>query len=455
MSAPLTLAPPTPDLISSDTGDPSLFRRARTWWLLLALFLMAQANGLFTRQDESYWSLKSLPQTYESSPVLLLLTAILWGICVALMVGHIRLTLGMMLKQKAVLAFVVLALISTVWSQDPSLTLRRTTVLFLIFAIAWFFATYYSPADQMRLLLAAGVIVALTSIAMALLLPQYGIASGGEWKGVFGQKNRMGLGIFYLFSSLPFCAFPNGRRLLTVMLQAILPIGLILLSQSKTSLILTVVLIAVRVLGPFIARRRREQLPFMLYAVVFGILGTVLALSVGRNILLPLIGRDSSFTGRTDHWTVLLSYATKHLWLGYGFQAFWNGTGDSLSVIHNIGATMKGSDSGYVDNMLQFGLVGMGMLLILLLVCVRDFARIIRSPSVPLTAYWYAGIIIVTFVGSFTEMLFLVPTGISDFVFVFACAGLKNASEVEHINATSGNRIQPRFSYIGSKALPR
>jgi O-antigen ligase len=390
--------------------------------------LLAQGNGLFTRQDEMYWSLKSLNRAYESSLLLLLLTVILWVSCMGLMFGHIGPTLRTMWKQKAVLAFAVLAFISTVWSQDPWLTFRKATLLFLLFAFAWFFATYYSPADQRRLLLAAGVIVAVASIAMALLLPQYGISTGGEWKGVFGHKNHMGLGIFYLFSGLPFCAFPNNRRLLTVTLQASLPIGLILLSQSKTSLILSVVLIAVRIFGPFIARGRREQLPFMIYMVVSGILCAVLALTVGRDIVLPLIGRDASFTGRTDHWAILLSYAFKHLWLGYGFHAFWTGTGDSLSVVHDIGATMKGSDSGYVDTMLQFGLLGMGMLLILLLVCVRDFARLFRHASISLMCYWYVGVIIATFVGNFTEMLSVAPDSITTFVFVLACAGLQRLS---------------------------
>jgi O-antigen ligase len=333
-----------------------------------------------------------------------------------------------MLEQKAVLAFAVLAYLSILWSQEPLLTLRRATLLSLVFVFAWFFATYYSPSDQMRLILTTGVIVALASIAMAIILPQYGIASGGEWKGVFSQKNRLGLNMFFLFSGLPFCRISSGRRLLTLILQVMLAIGLIALSQSKTSLILTAVLIAVRIFGPLIARMRREQLPFVLYLVVFGIPFIAFVVVNTRDIILPLLGRDSTLTGRTDHWAILATFALRHFWLGYGYQAFWTGTGDSLSVIHSIGATMKGSDSGYMDNMLQFGLAGMGMWLIVLLVSARDFLRLLRNPSAPLIAYWYAGLIVATFVGSFTELLFLVPSGITTFMFVIACAGLRSMS---------------------------
>ena len=408
--------------------DPFLFHRVRTWWLLLAFFLMAQGNGLFTRQDNSYFTLPAKQQELEGTYVLLLLTGVLWLICVGLMVKGIAPTLRVMLKQKAVLAFAILAYLSTLWSQDPQLTFRKATLLFLAFAFAWFFATYYSPADQMRLLLAAGVIVALASIAMALLLPQYGIASGGEWKGVFGQKNRLGLTIFFLFAGLPFCRISSGRRVLTLAVQAILPVGLILLSQSKTSLILTAVLIAVRVFGPYIARRRRDQLPFVLYSAVVGIPLVAFVLIASKDIVLTLLGRESTLTGRTDNWALIATYAFRHLWLGYGYNAFWTGTGDSLQLMTRINAAMIGSDSGYLDTMLQFGLVGMGLLLLVLLISVRDFVKLFRRRSVPLIAYWYAGLIIATFVGSFTEALFLPPVGISTFIFVVACAGLRSLS---------------------------
>ncbi|MGB6689732.1 MAG: O-antigen ligase family protein [Terracidiphilus sp.] len=445
MSATLTtvyMAPasPAPAGAALEIGDPLLFRRARTWWTLLALFLIAQENSLFTRQDRSYWSLNNLSRHYDSKPDLLWLTSVMWVICIALMIKGLGSTLRTMLRQKAVLAFAVLAFLSSLWSPDSLFTLRRAALLLLAFAFAWFFATYYSPEDQMRLLLAAGVIVALASVAMAILLPQYGIATTGEWKGVFGQKNHLGLGMFFLFSGLPFCSISSARRLLILSLQAILPIGLILLSQSMTSLVLAFVLIAVRVLGPYIARQRRDRLPFILFSLVCAILVVALVFTVGRSTVLPLLGRDATLTGRTDHWAVLLPYIADHLWLGYGYESFWTGTGDSLSVIRSAGGAMKGSDSGYVDMVLQFGLLGLGAMLILWLASVRDFLRIFRAQSIPLLAFWYAGVILATFVGFFTEGLFPGPGGVSTFVFVVACAGLKNLSDTSTHSASCFGR---------------
>jgi O-antigen ligase len=93
-----------------------------------------------------------------------------------------------------------------------------------------------------------------------------------------------------------------------------------------------------------------------------------------------------------------------------------------------VGGAMIGSDSGYLDTMLQFGLVGIGLLLLVLLISLRDFSRLFRRTSVPLIAYWYVSLILVTFIGSFTEALFLPPVGITSFIFVVACAGLRSLS---------------------------
>ena len=422
ISQPIPASPSTVTCVENE--DPHLFQRARTWWTLLALFLMAQGNGLFTKQDKLYYSLKTTSE--DSTGALLAVTVVMLLIIAALMRKRVHLIFRLMLEQKAILAFSLLAFASILWSQEPQLTLRHSTVLFFYFGFAWYFATEYSFADQMRLILCLGFVAAAGSIFMALVLPQYGIAVGGEWKGIFGQKNRLGLGIFYLFSGLPFRLAVTGRGLINLVFQATLPICLILLSQSKTSLIMTAVIVGVRIFGPFVTQGRNYQLPFRIYLSVVAVATTVLLATFGRDIVLPLLGRDSSLTGRTDSWGLLLTFARRHLWVGYGYQAFWTGTGDSLSAVKSIGAAMHGADSGYLDTLLQFGVVGIGMLLLVLFMTIRDFIRVLHAPPVPRAAYWSMGVIIATFIGSSTEALFLITTGISTFVFVVACADLRN-----------------------------
>ncbi len=427
MSTTINALPVLPARRRAAIREDSLFRRVRTWWVLVALFLIAQENGLFTVQDNTYYSLKTVKEYYESSASLLALTILLWVTCGLLMVGHIRRTLRQMVQQKALLAVVAFACLSTFWSQVPLVTFRHAVLLSFMCIFAWFFATYYSPSDQMRILLAAGVIVSLASVAMVLFFPQYGMASGGEWKGVLAQKNRFGLTIFFLFAGLPFCRLSSRRRVLAVALEALLPVALILLSQSRTSLVLAFILVAARIFGPWMTRMRRDQIPFLLWFVLFGALIVPLGLFAGRSLILSMLGRDITLTGRTEHWSLLVSYAMQHMWLGYGYQGFWTGTtGDSGRFIAMVGAGMRGADNGYVDLLLQFGLIGIGLLLVILALCMRDFRRLFREPSIPLAAFWYAGVLAAIFVGDITETMFWVPNGILTFMLVVACVGLRN-----------------------------
>ena len=193
-----------------------------------------------------------------------------------------------------------------------------------------------------------------------------------------------------------------------------------------------------RVSGPFVKNSRRDQLPFILFATICAVLGVIF----GREIIFYLLGRDSTLTGRTHEWSIISSYALRHLWLGYGYQAFWTGTGDSLRAITLIGGGIRGSDSGYLDTMLQFGVAGILLWLIVVLVTVKDFVRLFRRNSVPFIVYWYAGLILATFVGSFVGGMFLSPTGINSFAFVVACAGLRRLRSENYNGCSAEIRLE-------------
>lgn len=409
------------------TDDPFLFKRIRTWWVLLVIILVCAQNGPFAEQvSPGHLLASSHSAGPESGGLYLLLTLITWTPFVALLSRYIHPTVELMLRQKAVLAFPVLALLSALWSSTPEITIRKAVLLFLAFTFGWFLAVAYSPLDQMRLFLFVGVILGLASVPMSLLLPTYGRDFRGEWKGVFTQKNQLGAMMFFLFSGLPFRRVPTLRKLLALASRAILPIGLMVMSQSKESLVSVAILIGVRLVCPFVAGQRREQFPFLICAAGFGLASVVL----GYNALLLVLQRDATLSGRTDEWAVLIYYAFRHFWLGYGYAGFWNGSADSLQAIHAIKGSIHGADSGYLDTMLQLGVAGLALWVIMFLVALRGIYRATRKPSLPLAVYWYAGLIIaifvLNFVGSGALVASLIPV-----VLAMSCAGLSNMTEAE------------------------
>jgi exopolysaccharide production protein ExoQ len=80
--------------------------------------------------------------------------------------------------------------------------------------------------------------------------------------------------------------------------------------------------------------------------------------------LMALLGRDDSFTGRTDIWPVALGGIADHPWLGYGYGTFWQpdgpftqylapGNWEFWNPVH--------AHNGFLQLALDAGLVGAGL----------------------------------------------------------------------------------------------
>jgi O-antigen ligase len=405
----------------AEKSDTLLFRRAQTWWTMLALLILADENSLFTVAQGQGKSLIKVRQFYDvSSPLLLLATGVMWAIVIALTVRRLRPTLRLLSAQKRTLCVVALAFASMAWSQDPETTIKKAVLLLLTCVFAWLFAVSYPPMDQLRILLVVGLVVAFASIAMAVALPQYGLDSGGEWKGILGQKNHLGHAVLFLFSGVLFRPVRGVHQFRLAILQGVLALFVIAMSHSAGSLILALLLVFLRFYGPFVKALSRGKVPF----VLFGTLCAGLIIIFGRGAVLSVLGREPTLTGRTREWAVLAYYAIQHLWLGYGYQAFWNGTGDSLHAMEMVGGAMRGADSGYIDIVLQVGVFGLLLVAIAGFLAMRDSLLLFRRGFVPLAAYWYIGIVLATLIGSFTDAFFPLPGNIASFMFVLASAGL-------------------------------
>ena len=85
----------------------------------------------------------------------------------------------------------------------------------------------------------------------------------------------------------------------------------------------------------------------------------LIAIVVGRVILLDLLGKDTTLTSKTVEWANIMPFAMQHLWRRYGAGAFWTVYRDSLQVMRSAKRSMHNADSGYIDLFLRFGIVGL------------------------------------------------------------------------------------------------
>ena len=98
------------------------------------------------------------------------------------------------MRNLPIVAFCYLALVSTLWSDDPASTLERAIDLCFGAAFGLYIGVRFGIEGLVRILgwLTLGILV--LSVVFAVALPTYGLDAFHEesWRGVFGTKNELG-----------------------------------------------------------------------------------------------------------------------------------------------------------------------------------------------------------------------------------------------------------------------
>jgi len=221
-----------------------------------------------------------------------------------------------------------------------------------------------------------------------LLLPGYGISKEGDWMGVFDYKNAlgsaMGLSLLIEFQLPAHTGLPRVLKVLSMLLSAVL----LLNSDSVTPAVVLIVALVLLNIYKFAALRL--HVPLYAILVIVAILG-----SVGLSFLVSnsdrvtaLLGRSSNLTGRTEIWSLVLSFIPQRPILGYGYSGFWLGASPESLVVNRV---MRGpvmySHNGYLEMLLTLGAIGLLLTLILIGSGVKRALYISRQ-SFSSTALW-------------------------------------------------------------------
>jgi O-antigen ligase len=212
----------------------------------------------------------------------------------------------------------------------------------------------------------------LTAVACLILFvvaPQHAMATDygtGSAKGVFPHKNLFGaamaLGIlveWYVSEEETF------RQIVKVVSMGLFA-GLLVLSHSVTSAV--TVASALLIMWLFEKFHRRYHIP--LPAILFFLAGVVVCIAlfgIDTGIFTEMMGRSKDLTGRTDLWRSVGSMILARPLLGYGFSGFWGGASmESYAVENYVGWSPEYSHNGYLEILLNLGIVGTVFFLIFL-----------------------------------------------------------------------------------------
>lgn len=304
-----------------------------------------------------------------------------------------------------ILMLTVLPALSALWSIDAGDTMRRAVALLICSTFGVYLGIRFRWVETLYLLaLVLGAVMGV-SLLFAIAPGRIGVMwypedVYGSWRGAFTHKNELGL----------FCGMNvailvvMGRWLVSFRKlrwwDLLLTIFLLLMSNSKTSLFNTMIVVMVGYLISM-ARSKGGIGKVMVWGVALCLLAAVILPNLDE--VLGVFGRDTTFTGRTELWDAVMDAIADNAVIGYGYQAFWiNLEGPALVIWDAVGWHAPTAHDGYLDLTLSLGLVGLTAFVASYLIALfRSLARV-RGPDRE-GAYWRIMFLVLFGIFNFSE----------------------------------------------------
>ncbi|MGI8959261.1 MAG: O-antigen ligase family protein [Bryobacteraceae bacterium] len=346
---------------------------------LIIVAVLLLSSGAFL----NFWvsDATALETTLKGDTTLQWMWAAVDAVVLIVCLMNIREVIGAARRQVPLLLFVVWAMLSLVWSQNPQLTLRRDLGLICTTAFGIYLGIRFELKALLRLLAFTLALAIVGSIVAAVLFPAAGLMSGallGAWRGIYIHKNTMAriMGLaFVTFSCLTLDSKRNRWVYSGFLLGAF---GLIVLSRSITAILVTLITCAV---GLWRRRqlRRAESVAFFAVVLLAGV--SVSAVLEGNtDALFQFIGRSSTLSGRTYLWQLSFEAVAQRPFLGSGWDVFW-GTSEGDRIRALIGWDAPHAHNAFLDLSLNVGIIGLGLFLVGLFGCMRRARRYSANPD--------------------------------------------------------------------------
>jgi exopolysaccharide production protein ExoQ len=287
-----------------------------------------------------------------------------------------------------IMVFMILA--STGWSDYPDITFRRGLIALGAACYGTYFATCFPFQEQIKIMATVFFASVMTSLIFTILLPKYGIMSMpphiGAWRGVYIHKQHLGtqmslMSAFFLIISKSE-VWQHKKHL--GFLGIVSAIFLVLASKSSTGFI-SVLLLCSCVFIFQLRRFRLDILTFLLITTVLSVGSVIMYLLDNAAIIVGLLGKDLTFSGRDQLWGAVMEMVDKRPLFGYGYEAFWYIKGPSSLpdlIWNRIGWDAPHAHNGLLEILLSLGWVGTGIFLLTFGSNIwRSFQRIAINPS--------------------------------------------------------------------------
>lgn len=290
----------------------------------------------------------------------------------------------------AILILIAWITISYLWSID------RTETLFSIRedlapVLGVMIVTAIVPVDESVKWLVRGFKIMLGITAIVLILrpeTRVFLFEGEEelnaWVGWFGSKNQLGRSVLVAYMAFLILDRTKVSRWIAIVASIVLIIG----SSSATALAGVFFVTGVWIWAKQFQRVGQDwSLTYILSSIIAGMF-LLFAGFVSAAALVRVLGRDLSFSGRTEVWRPSLDFIDAEPWLGYGYRALFTGpTSESLELWREMGFQAAHSHNGPIEVALGLGVVGLGLFFVVYLATFASALRYMRNHDIAVFAF--------------------------------------------------------------------
>lgn len=224
-------------------------------------------------------------------------------------------------------AFPAMALLSTLWSPSPSLTVYYAIQLCLTIFSGYLILAALELRSFVLVLFVAAIIVCVVSMIVGTTGPS---VKGPVLIGLTGSKNAMAscanLAVFAGLAVALDRAQPGKWRLAALIA---IPLGIYIIATTRaaTTIILSgvmpFILLILFLIHWLPARARLPMLGLVVLLCVATLLAVPDILTQSQDYLLQSFGKDPTLTGRTYLWDVAHGWIGDRPWFGWGYKYQW------------------------------------------------------------------------------------------------------------------------------------
>jgi exopolysaccharide production protein ExoQ len=283
-----------------------------------------------------------------------------------------------------ILVYPLVCLASTAWSVDPYNTFKLASLMIMFVLATAAICSVLEIDVYCNVVIKVLIFLILSSVVMAIVFPKYGTHQVGDifadirvgvWRGVFVHKN--GLGEAACLSVFTFLCFRRllGAPLALWVIYITAAIACLVFANSAGAFFTLCALL----LYYWLVRATAGQAVVLALLIIAATLILYMVFYFFADDLVELVGRDMTFTGRTDIWSVALDAAWQRPILGFGYFA---GTIDPLKPLLALGMKDTNVHNGYLNALIYTGIVGLVSLAMwFFIVIVRGIHRANTSTS--------------------------------------------------------------------------